>query len=55
MIRVPGCGVARGVAAGLLTAERSDELIAGAERHTANPDVWVAVAKMFAVVGRKLA
>jgi 2-polyprenyl-3-methyl-5-hydroxy-6-metoxy-1,4-benzoquinol methylase len=44
----------RVVAAGLLTAERSDELIAGAERFTANPDVWVAVAKMFAVVGRKL-
>jgi 2-polyprenyl-3-methyl-5-hydroxy-6-metoxy-1,4-benzoquinol methylase len=45
----------RVVAARLLTADRSDELISGAERHTANPDVWVAVAKMFAVVGRKLA
>ena len=43
------------VAAGLLTAERSDELISGAERHTASPDVWVAVAKMFAAVGRKVA
>ena len=41
------------VAAGMLTSERSDELIAGAARHTASPDVWVAVAKMFAVVGRK--
>ena len=43
----------RVVAAGGLAADRSDELISGAERHTANPDVWVAVAKMFAVVGRK--
>ena len=43
----------RAVEAGLVTADRSDELIAGAERHTTNPDVWVAVAKMFAVVGRK--
>jgi hypothetical protein len=37
----------------VVTAERSDELIAGAERHTRNPVVWVAVAKIFAVVGRK--
>jgi hypothetical protein len=29
--------------------------MSSAERHTANPDVWVAAAKMFAVVGRKLA
>lgn len=43
----------RAVAAGVVTAERSDELIAGAERHTTNPDVWVAVAKVLAVVGRK--
>jgi hypothetical protein len=43
----------RVVASGWLAADRSDELISGAERHTANPDVWVAVAKMFAVVGRK--
>ena len=42
----------RVVAAGWLAADRSDELISGAERHTANPDVWVAVAKMFAAVGR---
>ena len=33
--------------------ERGEELIAGMERHTANPDVWVAMAKMFAVVGKK--
>ena len=45
----------RVVAAGLLTADRSDELISGAERHTAHAEVWVAVAKMFAVVGRRLA
>jgi 2-polyprenyl-3-methyl-5-hydroxy-6-metoxy-1,4-benzoquinol methylase len=43
----------RVVADGWLTAERSDELLSGAERCTASPDVWVAVAKMFAVVGRK--
>ena len=43
----------RVVASGWLTADRSDQLISGAERHTAIPDVWVAVAKMFAVVGRK--
>ena len=43
----------RVVEAGLVTADRSDALIAGAERHTANPDVWVAVAKIFAVIGRK--
>jgi hypothetical protein len=43
----------RVMAAGLLAADRSGELISGAERHTENPDVWVAVAKMFAVVGRK--
>ena len=44
----------RVVASGWLAADRSDELISGAERHTASRDVWVAVAKMFAVVGRKL-
>jgi len=43
----------RVVAAGRLDADRSDELISGAERHTASPDVWVAVAKVFAAVGRK--
>lgn len=29
------------------------ELIAGMEKHTTNPEVWVAVAKMLAVVGKK--
>jgi 2-polyprenyl-3-methyl-5-hydroxy-6-metoxy-1,4-benzoquinol methylase len=38
---------------GLLTAERGEELITAAERHTAGRDVWVAAAKMFAVVGAK--
>ena len=33
--------------------ERGMELISGMEQHTANPEVWVAVAKMFAVIGRK--
>ena len=32
--------------------ERGMELITAMEKHTANPEVWVAVAKMFAVVGR---
>ena len=41
----------RAVADGVVTQERSDELLSGAERHTAGRDVWVAVAKMFAVVG----
>ena len=48
-----GRRIPRAVPAGVVTAERSDELIAGAERHTTDPDVWVAVAKIFAVVGRK--
>ena len=43
----------RVVASGWMAADRSDELISGAERHTESPEVWVAVAKMFAVVGRK--
>ncbi len=43
----------RAVPEGVLTMERGRELIAGMERHTASPDVWVAAAKMFAVVGRK--
>jgi hypothetical protein len=42
---------ARVVADGLISADRRDELMAGAARHTAGTDVWVAVAKMFAVVG----
>jgi 2-polyprenyl-3-methyl-5-hydroxy-6-metoxy-1,4-benzoquinol methylase len=43
----------RAVPEGVITMERGKELIAGMEQHTANPDVWVAVAKMFAVVGNK--
>ena len=43
----------RAVPEGVVTLERGMELIAGMEKHTANLDVWVAVAKMFAVVGRK--
>ncbi len=43
----------RAVPTGVMTLERGQELIAGMERHTANPDVWVAMAKIFAAVGRK--
>jgi SAM-dependent methyltransferase len=43
----------RAVPEGIVTMERGMELIGGMEAHTANPDVWVAVAKMFAVVGSK--
>jgi len=43
----------RAVPEGVIGMERGMELIAGMERHTANPDVWVAVAKMFAVVASK--
>ena len=43
----------RAVPEGVLTMDRGMELIAGMERHTASPDVWVAVAKMFAAVGTK--
>ena len=38
---------------GVVSMDRGKELIAGMESHTANSDVWVAVAKMFAVVGSK--
>ena len=41
----------RAVPEGVITMDRGMELIAGMERHTASRDVWVAVAKMFAVVG----
>jgi len=43
----------RAVPEGVVTMSRGMELIAGMERHTASPDVWVAVAKMFAVVGKR--
>lgn len=43
----------RAVPEGVVTMDRGLELIAGMEKHTANPHVWVAVAKMFAVVGSK--
>jgi 2-polyprenyl-3-methyl-5-hydroxy-6-metoxy-1,4-benzoquinol methylase len=43
----------RAVPEGVVTMERGMELIAGMEKHTANPEVWVAVAKMFAAVGKK--
>jgi SAM-dependent methyltransferase len=45
----------RGVETGVLTSEQGDALISGAERHTASPEVWVAMAKMFAVVGTRAA
>lgn len=43
----------RAVPEGVVTMDRGLELIAGMEKHTANPHVWVAVAKMLAVVGSK--
>jgi SAM-dependent methyltransferase len=41
------------VKAGSMTEEKGDELLAGMAAHNARPDVWVAVAKMFAAVGVK--
>jgi SAM-dependent methyltransferase len=43
----------RAVPEGVITMERGMELIAGMEKHTANPEVWVAVAKTFVVIGKK--
>ncbi|MFN0194241.1 MAG: class I SAM-dependent methyltransferase [Aestuariivirga sp.] len=41
------------VKAGSVTQAEGEELIAGMAAHNARPDVWIAVAKMFAAVGRK--
>jgi len=41
------------VKAGSVTPEEGAEMIAGMAVHDARPDVWIAVAKMFAAVGRK--
>jgi hypothetical protein len=41
------------VKAGSVTPADGDELIAGMAAYDARPDVWIAVAKMFAAVGRK--
>lgn len=41
------------VKAGSATTTEGDELIAGMAAYDARPDVWIAVAKMFAAVGRK--
>ena len=41
------------VEAGSVTPAEGAELIAGMAAHDARPDVWIAVAKMFAAVGRK--
>lgn len=41
------------VSAGSVAQDEGDEMIAGMAAHNARPDVWVAVAKMFAAVGRK--
>jgi SAM-dependent methyltransferase len=41
------------VKAGSVTQAEGDELIAGMAAHDARLDVWIAVAKMFAAVGRK--
>jgi SAM-dependent methyltransferase len=41
------------IAAGSATPDEGAEVIAGMATHDARPDVWIAVAKMFAAVGRK--
>lgn len=41
------------VRAGAVTQEDGEAMIAGIAAHNARPDVWIAVAKMFAAVGRK--
>ena len=43
----------RAVPEGVVTMERGMALIAAMEAHTANPEVWVAVAKIFAAVGTR--
>lgn len=43
----------RATGSGVITVERAEALIAGMEAHTGRPDVWMAAAKMFAVVGTK--
>jgi len=43
----------RAAGSGVITVERAEALIAGMEAHTARPDVWMAAAKMFAVVATK--
>jgi SAM-dependent methyltransferase len=45
----------RAAGSGVIAIERAEALIAGMEAHTARPDVWMASAKMFAVVGTKAA
>jgi len=41
------------VKAGSVTPSEGEDLMAGMAAHTARPDVWIAVAKMFAAVGTK--
>jgi SAM-dependent methyltransferase len=41
------------VSAGTMTEQRGEQLLAGMSAHTASEDVWVAMVKMFAVVGKK--
>ena len=43
----------RAAETGVVAKERVEALLAGAEQHTASPEVWVAAAQMFAVVGRR--
>ncbi len=40
-------------AAGTMSQERGEEILAGMARHTAGEDVWVAMVRMFAAVGLK--
>jgi SAM-dependent methyltransferase len=41
------------VAAGTMTQERGERLLAGMAKHTKHEDVWVAMVKMFVAVGEK--
>jgi SAM-dependent methyltransferase len=41
------------VKAGSMTQEEGEDILSGMAAHNARPDVWVAVAKMFAAVGVK--
>lgn len=43
----------RAVPEGVIGQDRGMELLADMQRHTANSEVWVAVAKIFALIGRK--
>jgi ubiquinone/menaquinone biosynthesis C-methylase UbiE len=41
------------ISVGTMTEERGERLLGGMAKHTASEDVWVAMVKMFAAVGKK--